>query len=70
MVKLIRRERLAAGLKQPDVAKRIHEYQSWIARLESGQRRIDVVEFLTLAKAIGFDPVKMFRKLAKVYDRS
>jgi len=30
--------------------------QSFVARVESGERRIDVVEFLNIAKAIGFDP--------------
>ena len=35
-----------------DVAKRLRVHQSWIALLESGQRRLDVVEFLAVAKAI------------------
>lgn len=65
MVKWIRQERIAIGLKQSDVAKRLREHQSWVARLEGGQRRLDVVEFLAVAQAIGFDPVKMIRKLAK-----
>jgi hypothetical protein len=30
--------------------------QSFIARLESGQRRVDVAESLELAEALGFDP--------------
>jgi transcriptional regulator with XRE-family HTH domain len=66
MVKWLRRERIAAGLKQSDIARRLGEHQSWVARLESGQRRLDVVEFLAVAKAIGFNPWKMIRKLAKI----
>jgi transcriptional regulator with XRE-family HTH domain len=66
LVKEIRRERIAAGLSQAQVAKRLREYQSWVARLESGQRRLDVVEFLAVARAVGFDPAKLIRKLAKV----
>lgn len=66
LVAAIRQERIARGLDQADVAKRMREYQSWVSYLESGQRRIDVVEFLALAKAIGFDPVTMIRKLAKI----
>jgi len=38
-----------------ELANKIGEHQSFIARLESGQRRIDVVEVIALAEAIGFD---------------
>ncbi|MDG1737601.1 MAG: helix-turn-helix transcriptional regulator [Paracoccaceae bacterium] len=44
--------RKAAGLTQADLAKRLKCHQSLIARLESGQRRIDVVEMIVLARAI------------------
>lgn len=66
MVKLIREKRIAKELTQMDVAKRLREHQSWVARLESGQRRLDVVEFLAVARAIGFDPAKMIRMLVNV----
>jgi len=32
--------------------------------IESGQRRIDVVEFLDLASAIGFDPRDAIKRLS------
>jgi transcriptional regulator with XRE-family HTH domain len=50
--------REAAGLTQTELADRLGEYQSFVARLESGQRRIDVVEFLELAEVLGFDSGK------------
>jgi hypothetical protein len=31
-------------------------YQSFVATVEGGQRKIDVVEMLAFAEAIGFDP--------------
>jgi hypothetical protein len=38
--------------------------QSWVARIERDDRlRVDVIEFLALAAAIGFDPVKAVRRL-------
>lgn len=55
--------RLAAGLTQLEVAKRLGRYQSYIAHVESGQRRIDVVEFLALAEAIGFNPTNLIKRL-------
>jgi transcriptional regulator with XRE-family HTH domain len=66
LVGLLIRKREAAGMTQADLAERLGEYQSFVARLESGQRRIDVVEFLELADAIGLDPAKTISTLKKV----
>ena len=48
--------RIKAGLGQAELATKLRCHQSFIARLESGQRRVDVVELVVLARAIGFDP--------------
>jgi len=53
-------------MTQTDLAARLGEYQSFVARLESGQRRIDVVEFLELAETVGFDPARAISALKKV----
>ncbi|MEM1037827.1 MAG: XRE family transcriptional regulator [Pseudomonadota bacterium] len=37
------------------MAAKLKRHQSFVARLESGERRIDVVEFTVLARVIGFD---------------
>src|SRR5262245_11962712 len=63
---LIRDKRHAAGLRQVDVAKRLHEKQQWVAQIESGQRRINVIQFFALAKVIGFDPIEATKKIAKI----
>ncbi len=44
-----------AGMTQTELAQRLGEYQSFVARMESGQRRVDVVELITLAEILGFD---------------
>ena len=53
-------------MTQTDLAERLGEYQSFVARLESGQRRVDVVEFLELAEILDFDPVKAISSLKKM----
>ena len=59
-------ERQRAGLRQTDLARKLGESQSWVARVESGQRRIDVVEFLQIARVVGFDPVEALRQISRV----
>jgi transcriptional regulator with XRE-family HTH domain len=58
-------KRKAANLRQVDVAKRLGRYQSYITNIETGQRRIDVVELIDLAEAIGFDPREAIKALMK-----
>ncbi len=55
LIALLIDRRLKAGLTQATLAKKLRRYQSFVATVESGQRRIDVVEFLDFADAIGFD---------------
>lgn len=52
-----------AGLTQTEVGKRIGVSQVFVARCESGSRRVDVAEFAELAKAMGVDPIKAFSEL-------
>ncbi|MEL7152401.1 MAG: helix-turn-helix transcriptional regulator [Pseudomonadota bacterium] len=47
--------RTKAGLSQKELAAKLRHHQSFVARVESGERRIDVVELVVLARAIGFD---------------
>lgn len=47
--------RIRAGLSQQELAAKLKRHQSFVARLESGERRIDVVEFTVLARIIGFE---------------
>ena len=56
-------ERQAAGLTQTDLAEKLHCHQSLIARLESGERRIDVVELIVLSRAIGCSAEKILREV-------
>jgi len=45
-----------AGLTQAEVARRLRRPQSFVAKYEGNERRIDVIEFIQIAKALGADP--------------
>ncbi|PON06613.1 transcriptional regulator [Rhizobium hidalgonense] len=65
LIALLIEKREAAGLTQIELAKKLGEYQSFVARLESGQRRVDVIEFLELSEILGFDPYKALWTLSR-----
>ena len=66
LIGLLVARRQAAGMTQSNLAARLGKSQSFVARLENGQRRVTVVEFLTLAKILRFDPYKLISTLEKV----
>ncbi len=61
--------RKKAGLTQAEVAKKLGRYQSFVATVERGQRRVDVVELLAFAEAIGFDAREAIRHLNAIKAR-
>ncbi len=66
LAELLVRYREQAGLTQRDVAKALGRHQPFISGIEAGQRRVDVVELLDLADAIGFDAQELIAELAKL----
>ena len=55
LVKLLREERERAELTQSVVAKRLRRPQSFVAKYESGQRRLDLIELEAICKALETD---------------
>jgi transcriptional regulator with XRE-family HTH domain len=56
-------QRKAAGLTQTVLAERLGKPPSYVAKYELGDRRLDVLEYLDIAAAIGFDPSEPLRSL-------
>lgn len=52
-----------SGLTQSDLAERLGRYQSVVAAIEGGGRRVDLVEFLDIAEALDFDPAAMLKAI-------
>lgn len=55
LIDLLVEQRKRAGLSQADLAKKLDRYQSVVSSIESGGRRVDVVELLDIAEVIGLD---------------
>lgn len=55
--------RLNHNLTQQEVSLRIGKPQSFVSKYETGERRLDVIEFLDVCKAIDSKPVAILKKL-------
>ena len=51
------------GLTQVEVAATLGTPQSYVSKYESGERRLDVVEFIAVATALGEDPLELLRQV-------
>jgi len=51
-------------LTQAVVAGLLHKPQSYVSKYESGERRLDVVEFLDIAAVLGIQPAKLLTQLS------
>lgn len=51
------------ALTQQEVALRLGKPQSFVSKYESGERRLDVVEFLAVCKALGIEPRTILDKI-------
>lgn len=57
-----------ADITQVQLAKELGKPQSYISKVENGERRVDFTEFIELATALEFDVtefIKTYRKLTK-----
>lgn len=55
--------RRKAGLTQRGLAEKLGVHHSWVAKVEIGERRLDVLETIRIIKALDGDPVKVIRTL-------
>lgn len=59
---LLVEERKGACLSQAQLAERLGKPQSFVSKFERGERRLDVIEFRDIARAIGIDPLRFLRR--------
>ena len=60
----LREARLRAGLRQVDLAAALGKPQSYIAKIERGERRIDMIETIDLCHAVKLDLKALIKKLS------
>jgi transcriptional regulator with XRE-family HTH domain len=64
-LKLLVEARQNAGLTQVSLAKRLGRPQSFVSKYERGERRLDMIEFLEVARALSLDPVRIIHELER-----
>lgn len=61
--KMLKETREGLNLSQEELGKKLGRHQPFIARIESGQRRLDVVEFIHMMRIMGVSSVSFLKML-------
>jgi transcriptional regulator with XRE-family HTH domain len=69
MLEVLVEARRDRALTQTDVAAALGKPQSFVAKIEGGERRLDLIEFCVLAEAMGADPGELFSEVIAALPR-
>ena len=65
LAKVVVELRKKAGMNQRQLAAALEREQNYIARVETGQRRLDVIEWIQILRALGVDPEQEIVRVVK-----
>lgn len=68
LIEVLVAARERAGISQRDLAAMIKRPRSFIGRIEAGERRVDVIEFIEIARVLGQDPRRLLGKIMQERD--
>jgi len=66
---LLRGTREAAGLTQIQAAEKLNKPQSFISKIESGERRLDLIELKQVCAALGVSVTDFVRNWEKLQNK-
>lgn len=62
--------RKTAGLTQAELAQRLGRPQSYVSKYERGERRLDIIEFISVAHALGITAANLVAELEHLKGKS
>ena len=63
VVEVLVAARKGAGVSQLTLANRLSKPQSFVSKIERRERRLDVLEFCAIVRAIGLQPAELMRQV-------
>lgn len=61
-IEALRSARSARGLSQTELGRRLGRRQQFVSKYESGERRLDVIEFMEAAEVLDLDWIEVLRR--------
>ena len=65
VIHTLKEVRIKQNITQEKLAQALNRPQSFIAKVENGERRLDVVEFVYIARLLSLNPITILNKIQK-----
>lgn len=59
----LKNNRIEKGLTMRDLAERLRTQHSFVQKVENGERRLDLIEYLRYCEALEVDPIEGMKKV-------
>lgn len=66
--RLLRDQRIRAGLRQEELARQLGTHQSFVSKYESGERLLTFVETVNICKVLNLDPQMLLMEYLRHHD--
>jgi transcriptional regulator with XRE-family HTH domain len=70
LLEMLYQLRSSSGIRQSDLAQMLKVPQSFISKIESGERRIDIIELRTILKCLNTNLIEFMSELEKRLNES
>jgi transcriptional regulator with XRE-family HTH domain len=60
LIQVVKEARIAAGVSQEELSRRMGQSITYIVKFERGTRRLDVFEFVRIAESLSLAPLDLF----------
>lgn len=68
-VRELKKARESNGLTQDDITETLGLYKTFMSKVESGERRVDVVELISICRVMGIDPGEFVSRVSRQIKR-
>ena len=65
VLRLLRESREQAGITQVELAKKLRQSQSYVSKVERGDRRLDIVQLRTICQVLGLTLAEFVEQLER-----
>ena len=69
LLKWLRLQRKQKGITMRELGDKLGVIHSWVGKIEQGERRLDLIEYIRLCKALEIDPHEGLDLVAKIISK-
>lgn len=65
LISLLKEIRVGSGIKQAELAKKLHQPQSFVSKYEAGERQLDILELRQICNILGVSLIDFLKRFEK-----